>query len=145
MVKKDCFNAIKRVVFTHAYNKYPQTCSINLSSDLENILFCGKDYSVIEGTKIIDSALDTLQRDGYINIEYKDRFRLTAIISLTEKGLFEAREVCMTTAEKVWRYIKNKFTKVFDQIITDCIKYLIVTTIGYIIFLLMYVIYITLL
>ena len=127
MTKKDYFEIVKRRVLISAYANYPCDCAINLSAELTDVLFCSKNFTVTNMIKIVESSLNNLHNDGYINLDYKDRFRLTAIVNLTEKGRLEAQEICAPWIIKLFNRInRNKFILFIKPIIVGVIISLIV-------------------
>ena len=127
MTKKNYFEIVKHRILTSAYANYPCDCAINLSAELTDVLFCSKHFTVTNMIKIVESSLNNLCNDGYINLYYKDRFRLTAIINLTEKGRLEAQEICAPWIIKLFNRInRNKFVSFIKPIIVGVIISLIV-------------------
>lgn len=133
MTKKDYFEIVKRRVLTSAYANYPCDCAINLSAELTDVLFCSKNFTVTNMIKIVESSLNNLRNDGYINLDYKDRFRLTAIVNLTEKGRLEAQEICAPRIIKLFNRInKNKFVSFIKPIVVVIISLIVKFIVDYI-------------
>lgn len=131
MTEKDYFDAVEDRVLSRAYASYPCDCTINLSADLADILFCGNYFSVRKRVEIVDDALNKFCGNGYIKLKYKDRLKSTIIVSLQEKGLLKAYEICTPLLNKIVKYMINIINEAIRQIIIYTVKILMLAPVAF--------------
>ena len=134
MTEKDYFDAVEDRVLSRSHASYPCDCTINLSADLADILFCGNYFSVRKRVEIVDDALNKLCENGYIKLKYKDRLKSTIVVSLKEKGLLRAHEICTPLLNKIARYMINIIHEAIRQVMVHTVKILMFTPVAFFLF-----------